>query len=220
MTDPGWLVNTVSERVLSALDAAAGREEELTVAVYRASAHLHRDAGAGVRRQLLALDAARYGDCGLAARITAVPVEGEPAARWGVDWATGGMVNPQLRHTLTGHIRGVWAVATAMVDGRPVAVTGDWDGTVRVWDLTTGQPVGEPLTGHTHEVEAVATAMVDGRPVAVTGDWDGTVRVWDLTTGEQVATLPFPELVVAVAVAPGGELLVGFGGELACFSPR
>ncbi|MGW3498023.1 hypothetical protein [Streptomyces sp. NPDC001020] len=215
-------MNTVPGRVLSALDGAAGREEELAAAVYRASAHLHRDAEAGVRRQLLALDAARYGDRGLAARITAVPVEGEPAARWGVDWATGGMVTPQLRHTLTSHTRGVWAVATAVVDGHPVAVTGSHDHTVRVWDLTTGQPIGEPLTGHTREVEAVAAAVVDGRPVAVavTGSWVETVRMWDLITGEQVATLPFPELVLVVAVAPGGELLVGFGGELACLSPR
>ncbi|MGW2182387.1 WD40 repeat domain-containing protein [Streptomyces sp. NPDC001732] len=98
-------------------------------------------------------------------------MEGEPAARWGVDWATGDMVPPQLRHTLTGHIREVWAV-------------------------------------------------VDGRPVAITGSDDATVRVWDLATGEQVATsLPFPLLVQAVAVAPGGELLVGFEKELACLSP-
>ena len=55
---------------------------------------------------------------------------------------------------------------------------------MRVWDLTTGTPVGDPLTGHTSTVEAVAALLLpDGRPIAVTGGWDGTVRVWDLTTG-------------------------------------
>jgi WD40 repeat protein len=29
-------------------------------------------------------------------------------------------------------------VACTQLDGRPIAVTGSWDRTVRVWDLTTG----------------------------------------------------------------------------------
>ncbi|MET9663611.1 hypothetical protein ABZY11_44010, partial [Streptomyces sp. NPDC006510] len=139
-----------------------------------------------MRRQLLALDAARYGDRELAARITAVPVSGGTGVGWGVEWATGGMVDHRLRQALVGHTDSVRAVATGVVDGRPVAVTGSDDKTVRVWDLTTGRPVGEPLTGHTSSVRAVATAVVDGRPVAVTGSHDGEVRVWDLTTGRPV----------------------------------
>ena len=68
-------------------------------------------------------------------------------------------------------------------DGRPVAVTGSDDRTVRVWDLTTGTPIGNPLTGHTSWVPAVATVVLpDGRLVAVTGSDDRTVRVWDLAT--------------------------------------
>ncbi|MEV6855422.1 hypothetical protein AB0M89_16660, partial [Streptomyces microflavus] len=86
---------------------------------------------------------------------------------------------------LTRHTGAVNAVATAEVDGRPVAVTGSDDRTVRVWDLTTGRTV-PALTGHTGAVNAVATAEVDGRPVAVTGSDDRTVQVWDLTTGHRV----------------------------------
>ncbi|MFE7046632.1 hypothetical protein ACFU9X_46980, partial [Streptomyces atratus] len=138
-----------------------------------------------MRRQLLALDAARYGDRDLSARISAVPVEGEPAARWGVDWATGSDVDARFRCAFTGHDGEVLAVATGVVDGRPIAVTGSDDETVRVWDLTTGKQVGEPLTGHDGEVLGVATGVVDGRPIAVTGSDDATVRVWDLTTGKQ-----------------------------------
>ena len=72
------------------------------------------------------------------------------------------------------------AVAAAELDGRPVVISGSYDGTVRVWDLATGTPVGDPFTGHTGEVTAVAAAELDGRPVVISGSTDRTVRVWDL----------------------------------------
>ena len=72
------------------------------------------------------------------------------------------------------------AVAVAELDGRPVAISGSDDGTVRVWDLATGTPIGAPLTGHTSYVRAVAAAELDGRPVAISGSSDQTVRLWDL----------------------------------------
>ncbi|MFI7058569.1 hypothetical protein ACWDOR_23665 [Streptosporangium canum] len=79
------------------------------------------------------------------------------------------------------HGDAVGAVAVGQVNGRPVAVTGSWDHTVRVWDLTTRKSLGPPMTGHTNTVEVVAVGQVNGRPVAVTGSLDGTVRVWDLS---------------------------------------
>ncbi len=57
------------------------------------------------------------------------------------------------------------AVATGVLpDGRLVAVTASPDGTVRVWDLTTGTPIGDTLTGHTSEVAAVATGVLPDGP--------------------------------------------------------
>ena len=87
---------------------------------------------------------------------------------------------------------------------------------VRVWDLATGEQVGEPLTGNAHPVLAVATGVVDGRPVAVAGGEDRAVRVWDLATGQQVgAELVFPDAVSVLAVAQDGRLAVAFGSEVA-----
>ena len=68
-------------------------------------------------------------------------------------------------------------MAVAELDGRPVVVSGAGDRTVRVWDLATGAPVGDPFTGHTGGVRAVAVAELDGRPVVVSGADDSTVRV-------------------------------------------
>ena len=80
----------------------------------------------------------------------------------------------------------MWSVAAAELDGRPVVISGGRDETVRVWDLATGAPVGEPFTGHTGWVRAVAVAQLDGRPVIISGGDDTTVRVWDLATGTPV----------------------------------
>ncbi|MEV4639940.1 hypothetical protein AB0J80_21590, partial [Actinoplanes sp. NPDC049548] len=101
-------------------------------------------------------------------------------------WATGSQLSPALRQTLSGHAGSVMAIATAVLDGRPVAVSGSRDGSVRVWDLTSGEPVGVPLVGHQDWVGCVACAVVNGRPVAVSGSDDRAIRVWDLGTGEQI----------------------------------
>jgi WD40 repeat protein len=46
---------------------------------------------------------------------------------------------------LDGHANAVTAVATVVLDGRSVVVTSSDDETVRLWDLATGRPVGDPL---------------------------------------------------------------------------
>ena len=64
--------------------------------------------------------------------------------------------------------------AGALPDGTPVIVSGGGDGTVRVWRLADGAPVGEPLRGHDGRVDAVAAgALPDGTPVIVSGGGDG-----------------------------------------------
>ena len=108
----------------------------------------------------------------------------------------------------------VEAVACTMLQGRPVAVTGGQDGTVRVWDLTSAQPRGGPLTGHTYTVQAVACTTLDGRPVAVTGGRDATVRMWDLDSHRQITFMRLPDAAHALAATPKGDLVVGFGSEV------
>ncbi len=119
---------------------------------------------------------------------------------------------------VVGHTRAVTAVATARLeDGRPVAVTGSRDATVRVWDLQSGTTLGGALTGHTAEVTGVATAiMPDGSVVAVTGSRDATLRVWDLQSGTPLGA-PFAGLdavtAISTAVMPDGRVVAVAGGR-------
>jgi hypothetical protein len=99
LADPGFLVHTDLGRVRKLLNTASSPAARLATAVYRASADLHCDADAWVRRQLLALDAARFGDLELSARIAAVPVENEPDTQWSFQWATGSQVTPEFGAT-------------------------------------------------------------------------------------------------------------------------
>ncbi|EJD37489.1 WD40 repeat-like protein, partial [Auricularia subglabra TFB-10046 SS5] len=56
-------------------------------------------------------------------------------------------------------------------------VSGSYDGALRVWNVTTGEQVGEPVRGHTKLVLSVAFSSDGGR--IVSGSGDRTVRLWE-----------------------------------------
>ena len=80
-------------------------------------------------------------------------------------------------------------------DGATLASAGK-DDTVRLWDVATGQPLGDPLTGHIDEVRDVAFSP-DGATLA-SGGVDGSVRLWDSPTFAAACSLansvPLPSL--------------------------
>jgi WD40 repeat protein len=63
-------------------------------------------------------------------------------------------------------------------DGKTLA-SGSWDKTVRLWDLATQQPLGEPLVGHSNAVNSVAFNP-DGKTLA-SKSANKTV-LWDVAT--------------------------------------
>ena len=147
-----------------------GRRRDAVPVVPPGSRRLPPHCSPDQRRHVLTVDAARYGAWTLRDRLVSSP-DTNPS-RWRPQWATGVQVNTALRATFTGHTGSVAAVACTVLEGRPVAVTAGADATVRLWDLATSTPIGDPLTGHTSSVAAVACTVLEGRPVAVTGGLD------------------------------------------------
>jgi WD40 repeat protein/serine/threonine protein kinase len=70
-------------------------------------------------------------------------------------------------------------------DGRRLA-GGCKDGTVRIWDATTGREV-QALHGHEDSVTDVAYSL-DGRRIA-SASLDHTIKLWDAATGQVIHTL-------------------------------
>ncbi|MGY1501307.1 caspase family protein [Streptomyces sp. QTS52] len=191
LDDPEYLVHAVPESLTPHLHTAGSPPARLAAAVYRSSIGTHRHADPATRRQILALDAARYNVPTLRDALN----HHAPNGTWKPLYATGTTVSPALSNMLMAdHTAIVRAVACTVLDGRPIALAASGGASVGVWDLATGEPVGQPLTGHTGNVNAVACTVLDGRPIAVTGSGndfgdafrDGLVQVWDLATGEPV----------------------------------
>ncbi|PZS37892.1 MAG: hypothetical protein DLM62_16795 [Pseudonocardiales bacterium] len=112
-----------------------------------------------------------------------------------------------------GHTGPVTAVACTHLDGQPIAVTGSWDYTVRIWDLASGIPLSL-LTGHTGPVTAVACTHLDDRPIAITSGRDHTVRIWDLRTRLRIDQIDLPSDVKAVTGTPAGGIVAAFGWDI------
>jgi WD40 repeat protein len=70
---------------------------------------------------------------------------------------------------------GVWSVAFSP-DGKIVASAG-LDGLIRLWDVESRTPIGQPLKGHRDTVWSVAFSA-DGKTIA-SGSADKTVILWD-----------------------------------------
>ncbi|MFF7951747.1 WD40 repeat domain-containing protein, partial [Streptomyces griseorubiginosus] len=82
---------------------------------------------------------------------------------------------------LSGDIDGR-TLAVTRVRGRPVAVTGNARGALRMWDLASGNSCGVllPESGRESSVTQLTTTTIDGRPVVLTGSQNGRLRIWDL----------------------------------------
>ncbi|WP_249374392.1 hypothetical protein [Streptomyces avermitilis] len=106
-------------------------------------------------------------------------------------------------------------------DEAALIASGGEDGTVRLWDPTTRQPVGDPLDARDGAVTALASFHTPaGRPCLAAAGPSGTIHLWDvaarthllrIVTGNPLSTLaarqtgePFTEHPVLLAAGTAG----------------
>lgn len=90
-------------------------------------------------------------------------------------------------------------------DGKSLA-TGSQDGSIKVWDMTTGQILSE-LTGHEASISSLSYSP-DGRLIA-SASWDGSVALWDLRRSIKVMTLTgHTDSVIGAQFTPDGGFLL------------
>ncbi|KIJ51632.1 hypothetical protein M422DRAFT_243933 [Sphaerobolus stellatus SS14] len=93
-------------------------------------------------------------------------------------------------------------------NGRLVEVPGSDDKTIWVWDISTGQRLGEPLEGYKDWVNSVAYSP-DGKYL-VSGSDDKTLQIWDASTKKAVGD-PLErhnDLIISVRSSPDGRQIV------------
>ncbi|KAJ1304091.1 hypothetical protein OPQ81_008495 [Rhizoctonia solani] len=84
-------------------------------------------------------------------------------------------------------------------------VTGSWEGTLSIWDASTGEMVLGPVKAHPSQVNAVD--FLNDR--IVSGSKDGAICVWDALSGEVVLgpLQVHPGAIGAISYSPNGELI-------------
>jgi hypothetical protein len=231
-------VAAATRRHLLALDAARFGDLDLSARFAEAEVPGEPDSHWEVRwatgEQVGLMSVLTRYDAGYVAALAATELHGRKVLVVGQEnWTEDGVL--RLHDMSTGerlsepvpHLpRGLSSVATTMVDGRPVAITGHWDETARTWDLITGDRVKELLPGQGERIGPAATAMTESRPVAVIDGLNGTVRLWDLPTrspaGEVVTDDPEDTTAIATVGSDGRLVIItvtGDAGDVTMWEP-
>ena len=103
-----------------------------------------------------------------------------------------------------GHGAAVYEVAYSR-DGRYIASSSD-DGTVRVWDVASGQ--ARVLEGHTAQVYSAGFDPEASR--VISGSGDRTARLWDLATGDNRIVHRASGTVKGVRFSSDGRFVASF----------
>jgi WD40 repeat protein/DNA-binding SARP family transcriptional activator len=129
---------------------------------------------------------------------------GDEARLWHI---AGGLPQPHV--VLRGHDGFVWNL-TFNADGQRVA-TASADGTVRVWDVDTGEQQ-LILAGHSGDVWAIAFSA-SGALLASGGE-DQNICLWDAHTGQLLHQWhAHGSIVYSLCFAESGDLLASAGGD-------
>ena len=102
------------------------------------------------------------------------------------------------------------AFAVAFSNDGKMLAAGNYEGTMRLWDVESGQLRGS-FKGHTDAIHSLAFSPDD--KTLLSGSADRTARLWDAVTGQELLTLKgHRSPVTRVAFAPDGKRLATAGG--------
>ena len=124
--------------------------------------------------------------------------------------------NAGIPKLLTGHSRGIQDIAFA--PDSSLLASGSLDGSVRLWDAATGEPIGPPLRIGLEDPPTVDSVAIspDGSLLGAASD-DGRVRLWELSDSgspSELATLrPHDGDVNVIAFGEGSVLAAGGDNE-------
>ncbi len=107
-------------------------------------------------------------------------------------------------HDLHGHTTAVNSIDFSP-DGICIA-SGDDDGTIKLWDVLTGEPLPLNLTGHTDSVNSVVFSP--NGAILASGSRDQAIKLWDVASGKLIRNLEdHTSSVFSVAFSPDGAIL-------------
>ncbi|MBZ0099264.1 MAG: WD40 repeat domain-containing protein, partial [Taibaiella sp.] len=129
-----------------------------------------------------------------------------------IDAITGNTIGTPL----TGHTNIIWSTDVSHYMKCPVSVqylgncvvTGARDRTIRLWNVSNGQPIGGAWLGHLEEIFTIVFSP-DGKRV-ISGSGDRTVRLWDVVSGQQLGSswVGHEASVTSLDFSPDGHFLV------------
>ncbi len=112
--------------------------------------------------------------------------------------------NPAILQYLEGHTNQAFTVAFS--PNGQILASGDFDGTILLWDVATGKQIGQPLTGHTDTIYSLAFSP-DGKTLASSSN---TIMLWDVETGKPIGEalkMDTTDAAIRVAFSPDGKTL-------------
>ncbi|KAH7904024.1 quinon protein alcohol dehydrogenase-like superfamily [Hygrophoropsis aurantiaca] len=101
----------------------------------------------------------------------------------------------------------VWSLAFSL-DGMRLAA-GSGTGTVRVFDVVTGETIVGPFQAHAWRVMSLAFPSTVNRHQIITSSHNGNIRVWDTATGHQAGDPMIPVLWQPELKGPSRDTLLG-----------